>query len=181
MQYKYTHYLPHYKPGLQPPLQQFQHDDVGLRADPAKPSLLGAPGSSFTDITPAIGTEVHGLQLSSLTPQQKDELALLAAERGIVVFRGQDFADIGPDKQVEFAAHFGPLHVHQNGGHVKDHPELLSIYRDLTYAHMPLGEWIWLTSDRAGAVDNQIKNNVSSIKWHSDMTYEMYVSYRQSW
>jgi hypothetical protein len=26
---------------------------------------------------------------------------------------------------------------------------------------------------RAGAVDQEIKNNVSSIKWHSDMSYEM--------
>lgn len=25
----------------------------------------------------------------------------------------------------------------------------------------------------AGAVDNEIKNNVSSIKWHTDMSYEM--------
>jgi hypothetical protein len=28
-------------------------------------------------------------------------------------------------------------------------------------------------ASRAGAVDNEIKNNVSSIKWHTDMSYEM--------
>ncbi|KAF4126627.1 sulfonate dioxygenase [Geosmithia morbida] len=156
-QYKYSHYLPHFQPGLQPPLEEFRHEDVGLRADPSKASLLGAAGSSFQDITPAIGTEVRGIQLSSLDSKQKDELALLAAERGVVVFKDQDFVDIGFQKQKEFAAQFGPLHVHQNGGHVKDHPELLAIYRDLT----------------AGAVDNQIKDNVSSIKWHTDMSYEI--------
>lgn len=95
---------------------------------------MTAPGSSFAEITPAIGTEVHGLQLSALDSKQRDELALLVAERGVVVFRGQDFADIGFDKQVEFGAHFGKLHVHQHGGHVKNHPELLPVYRDFKYA-----------------------------------------------
>ena len=132
-QYKYSHYLPHSKPGLQPPLEEFKHTDPGLRADPAKAALLNAPGSSFQEITPAVGTEVHGLQLSSLDSKQKDELALLVAERGVLVFRGQDFADIGFEKQKEFGAHFGKLHVHQHGGHVKDYPELLPVYRDFTY------------------------------------------------
>ncbi|KAH8678442.1 hypothetical protein BX600DRAFT_431719 [Xylariales sp. PMI_506] len=156
-EYKYAAYLPHYTPGKQPPLEEFQHADVGLRADPEKKALLGAPGSNWDEITPAIGTEVHGLQLSALTNQQRDELALLAAERGVVVFRDQDFADIGPDRQKEFGSYFGPLHVHQHGGQTKGYPELLPVYRDFS----------------AGAVDNEIKNNVSSIKWHTDMSYEI--------
>jgi sulfonate dioxygenase len=128
--------------------------------------LLNAPGSTFDEITPAIGTEIHGLQLSGLTDQQKDELSLFAAERGVLVFRDQDFAHIGPERQREFGKHFGKLHVHQHGGHVKDFPELLPVYRDFT----------------AGNVDNEIKNNVSSIKWHTDMSYEMYdLSYQNSW
>jgi alpha-ketoglutarate-dependent taurine dioxygenase len=52
------------------------------------------------------------LQLSQLNDAQKDELALLIAERGVVVFRDQDFKDIGPEKQKEFGQSFGPLHVH---------------------------------------------------------------------
>lgn len=157
--------------------------DVGLRANPAKTSLLGASGSSFKEITPAIGTKVHGIQLSALDSTQKDELALLVAERGVVVFREQDFADIGLEKQREFGAHFGRLHVHQHGGHVKDYPELLPVYRDFTYVVksrdiplLPTGSLVTNCSfflSRAGAVDNEIKNNVSSIKWHSDMSYEM--------
>ncbi|KXH69085.1 hypothetical protein CSAL01_01447 [Colletotrichum salicis] len=43
------------------------------------------------------------------------------------------------------------------GGQIKDHPELLPVYRDFT----------------AGAVDNEIKDNVTSVKWHSDMSYEI--------
>jgi alpha-ketoglutarate-dependent taurine dioxygenase len=82
------------------------------------------------EITPNIGTELQGIQLSKLTSTQKDELALLAAERGVVLFRNQDFAEIGPEKQREFGAHFGPLHVHQMGGQIKDYPEILPVYRD---------------------------------------------------
>lgn len=157
MQYKYASYLPHYVPGKQPPLEEFEHQDAGLRADPDKKALLGAPGAAFEDMTPAVGTEVRGLQLGRLTAAQRDELALLAAERGVVVFRGQDLADAGKEAQRELGRHFGPLHVHQHGGQVRDFPELLPVYRDFT----------------AGAVDNEIKNNVSSIKWHTDMSYEM--------
>ncbi|KAF2813636.1 TauD-domain-containing protein [Mytilinidion resinicola] len=155
--YKYADYLPNYIPGLQSPLEEFEHHDPGSRADPAKAALLNAPGITVNEITPATGTEIHGIQLSALTDAQKDELALLAAERGVVVFRNQDFADIGPERQRAFGAHFGPLHVHQHGGQVKNFPELLPVYRDF----------------KAGSVDNEIKNNVSSIKWHSDMSYEI--------
>ena len=111
-------------------MEEFRHEDPGLRADPAKAALLGAPGAIFQEITPAIGTEVHGIQLSALTLKQRDELALLAAERGVVLFGDQDFADIGPDRQREFGAHFGRLHIHQMGGHIKGYPELLPVYRD---------------------------------------------------
>jgi sulfonate dioxygenase len=63
-------------------------------------------------------------------------LALLVAERGVVIFREQDFKDIAPAKQLEFGAHFGPLHVHQIGHHVKDYPELLPVYRDAVYGFL---------------------------------------------
>ena len=106
------------------------HFDVGQRADPEKQNLLHAPGVTVREITPNIGTELRGIQLSQLTAAQKDELALLAAERGLVIFHDQDFADIGPERQREFGKHFGPLHVHQMGGHIKDFPEVLPVYRD---------------------------------------------------
>jgi hypothetical protein len=40
-----------------------------------------------------------GVQLSELTDAQKNELALLVAERGVVVFRDQDFKDVGARRQ----------------------------------------------------------------------------------
>ncbi|CAK7222505.1 hypothetical protein SCUCBS95973_004864 [Sporothrix curviconia] len=155
-EYKYAAYLPHYTLGRQSPLEEFEHHDVGLRADPDKKNLLDG-GATLHEITPAVGTEVRGVQLSALSPAQLDDIALLAAERGVLVFYNQDFADIGQDRQLAYGQHFGRLHVHQMGGHIKDYPALLPVYRDFT----------------AGAVDNEIKNNVSSIKWHSDMSYEI--------
>lgn len=113
-----------------PPTQLFEHDDRGRHADPSKPNLLSKDNQDVkaAKLTPRIGTEITGLQLSQLTDVQKDELALLIAERGVVVFRDQDFKDIGPEKQKDFGKYFGRLHVHPVGAHVKDHIEFHSIY-----------------------------------------------------
>ncbi|KAL1630660.1 hypothetical protein SLS54_000531 [Diplodia seriata] len=172
-EYKYKGYLSHHTPGLQPPLQEFAHEDVGLRADPKKPNLLGAPDAVVDEITPAIGTEIRGIQLSSLSSAQLDELALLAAERGVVIFKDQDFSEAGPERWREYGKHFGPLHVHQMGGQIKDYPEILPVYRDFTYVSPFVLEVFMLTGSSAGAVDNEIKDNITSVKWHSDMSYEM--------
>jgi sulfonate dioxygenase len=72
----------------------------------------GDPNVEITRLTPRVGTEIKGLQLSQLSDAQKNELALLVAERGVVVFRGQDFKDIGLKNQKEFGEYFGRLHVH---------------------------------------------------------------------
>lgn len=115
MQSKYAAYLPVYDNTTKfPPTEIFEHQDRGYNADPAKPNLLPKGESSVkaTKLTPRVGTEITGLQLSQLSDAQKDELALLIAERGVVVFRNQDFKDIGPEKQKEFGLYFGRLHVH---------------------------------------------------------------------
>lgn len=97
-----------------PPTEPFDFVDRGLAADKAKPHLLGLndPNVKIAKLTPRIGTEISGLQLSELSDVQKNELALLVAERGVVVFRGQDFKDIGIERQKEFGRYFGRLHVH---------------------------------------------------------------------
>ena len=113
--YKYAHYLPVYdNTTVFPPTEPFEFSDKGALADKAKPHLFNTnnPRVSIAKLTPRVGTEIKGLQLSQLTDVQKNELALLIAERGVVVFRGQDFKDIGPQKQKEFGEYFGKLHVH---------------------------------------------------------------------
>ncbi|KAF2994967.1 hypothetical protein E8E13_003189 [Curvularia kusanoi] len=155
---KYAAYLPVYDTTTKlPPTQPFEFEDRGHYGDSKKANLFqNNPNLKVTKLTPRVGTEISGLQLSQLTPSQKDDLALLIAERGVVVFRDQDFKDIGPDAQKAFGQHFGRLHVHPVGAHVKDHIEFHSIY---------LGK------------DNLYRLGRSSAKltttgYHSDVSYE---------
>lgn len=79
-----------------------EHTDPGTRADRAKPHLL-TPNTTVRHLSPYLGTEVSGVQISQLTKEGLDELALYAAERKILVFRDQDFKDLSPEKQIEIA------------------------------------------------------------------------------
>ncbi|KAK9777493.1 putative Dioxygenase-like protein [Seiridium cardinale] len=99
--YKYRHYLPVYDETTTFPVTElFDFIDRGHLADKAKPNLLGLndPDVKIKKLTPRVGTEINGLQLSQLSDTQKNELALLIAKRGVVVFRDQDFKDIGVEK-----------------------------------------------------------------------------------
>ncbi len=84
---KYPDYLPTRPEGFTPAinLKRFDVDEAGLRADPSKPELA-KKASAISNITPRIGSELHGVQLSDLSPAGLDEVALLAAERGVLVF-----------------------------------------------------------------------------------------------
>lgn len=88
----YPAYLPTRSDGYIKPVEVpfFEAEEPGNRADPSKPSLLKA-GATVTKITPRIGTEIRGLQISQLSNEGLDELALLAAERGVVVFVSASF------------------------------------------------------------------------------------------
>lgn len=86
-----------------PPVKNFTPaKDRAFFADPSKRSLFD--GATVRPLTPYIGTELQGVQLSQLIDKQKDELALLAAERGVVFFRDQD---ITLDQQYELTKHYG--------------------------------------------------------------------------
>lgn len=87
------------------------HNDAGARAaktDKSKSSLLSA-ATNVRHLTGHIGTEIEGLQLKDLTNQQRDELALLIAERSVVFFRDQD---ITPQQQKELGEYYGKIEVH---------------------------------------------------------------------
>ncbi|KAH8778932.1 hypothetical protein BGZ57DRAFT_1015910 [Hyaloscypha finlandica] len=113
-------------------------------------------GLEVTKLTPRIGTEIKGVQLSELTDIQKDELALLIAERGVVVFRGQDFKDIGVEKQKVFGSYFGRLHVHPVGAHVEGAIEFHNIY---------------LGSDNLYRAQRR-SSKLTTTGYHSDVSYE---------
>ncbi|KAF7556905.1 hypothetical protein G7046_g6163 [Stylonectria norvegica] len=130
----YPTYLPTRKDGYDAPVPVplFEAQEPGSRADPSKPSLFKA-GANVINITPRIGTEVRGVQISKLSKEGLDEVALLAAERGVLVFRDQDFADIGFDRQRKTVKHYGPLHQHPTMGYPKGTgPEFHVVYADET-------------------------------------------------
>lgn len=98
----------------------FEHFDPGHRADPKKPNLLKNV-TKMTDLScvflrflglssfdafrrPHVGTEIYGVQLSELNSAGLDELALMAAERGALVFRDQNFKDIGFEEQKQIVS-----------------------------------------------------------------------------
>lgn len=90
-----------------------EYIDAGSRADKSKKSLFAA-ASKVTDLTAHIGTEIEGLQLKDLTPAQRDELALLIAERSVVFFRDQDLT---PQQQKELGEWYGEVEVHVSQFH----------------------------------------------------------------
>ena len=83
-------------------ISRSEHSDPGHRANPAKPNLL-TKDTQVSHISPYLGTEIRGVQISQLSKEGLDELALYTAERKVVIFRDQDFKDIGPDRQIEIA------------------------------------------------------------------------------
>ncbi|KAK3648794.1 hypothetical protein LTR56_007234 [Elasticomyces elasticus] len=153
--YKYESLLAHTTLTKELPYEPYEHVDCAGRADPEKKSLFEGI-TQKTNMTPIIGTEVRGIQLSALTSGQMDELSLWTAERGVLVFRDQDFVDQSPEFLKQYGSHFGRLHVHSFGSHVKGHPEILSNLRD---------------SDKT-VFDSFSAGMLTTTRWHSDMTYE---------
>ncbi|KAK4513485.1 uncharacterized protein ATC70_005486 [Mucor velutinosus] len=138
-----------------PKLPVFEHKDVGHLADPKKASLLDNATKVF-DLTPNIGTEIHGIQLNQLTNQQKNDLGLLIAERGVVFFRDQK---INPYEGKELGSYYGPLHIHNVGGLFEPIPEVLPIYygKDIP----------------ANQYTKEFISRRTSDGWHSDVSYEL--------
>ncbi|GAA5970705.1 hypothetical protein JCM21900_000972 [Sporobolomyces salmonicolor] len=103
------------------------HSDPGARADKSKKALFSA-ATKVINLSEHIGTEVVGLQLSQLTDQQKDELALLIAERTVVFFRDQDLT---PAQQRDLGAYFGEVEVHPSAAQVPGLPGVSIIWDEL--------------------------------------------------
>ncbi|KAK4696186.1 sulfonate dioxygenase, partial [Lecanoromycetidae sp. Uapishka_2] len=137
------------------PLEPFTHYEHGKDADPTLPDLLRG-ATSVKNITPNIGAEVHGVQISSLTDKGKDQLALFTAQKKVVVFHDQDFADLPIKNALDIGKYFGRLHIHPTSGAPEGHPEVHLVHR--------------------GAEDNTaqslLETRTNTITWHSDVTYE---------
>ena len=137
----------------------------GKNADPEKKALFGA-AKEVIHLTKNVGTEIVGLQLADLTDQQKDELALLVAERVVVFFRDQK---LPPTKQHELGKYLGNIEYHAQVPHVTGLPGATVIWNDylnkkgskLNYANANLANWDVLRNPGYG---NQV--------WHTDLVHE---------
>lgn len=152
-------FLPTWDPNQKyPPLKFYKFEDPGNRADPSFPNILPEGGNyEIKRVTPKLGSVITGVQLSDLDSNGKDELALLVAQRGVVIFRDQDFASKGPAFATEYGRHFGRLHIHPTSGAPKNHPEL-----HITYRRADPTEFERVFSER-----------VNAVSWHSDVSYEL--------
>lgn len=105
---------------MYPALEPFEAIEHGKDADPNLPNLLA--GATVKDLTANIGAEVTGMQLSKLSKAGMDELALFVAQKKVVAFREQDFADLPIQEALDIAEYFGPAHIHQTSGAPKGYP-----------------------------------------------------------
>ncbi|KAL3420407.1 alpha-ketoglutarate-dependent taurine dioxygenase [Phlyctema vagabunda] len=133
--------------------EPWTHEDPASRADKSKSALLSA--AKATDITTHIGTEFEGIQLKDLTDQQRDELALLIAERGVVVFRNQD---LSPQQQLELGRYYGVVDELSTAPQVPGNPGAAVIWPSWGVQNLP-------------AIFGFRKGFGSSF-WHADSSHE---------
>ncbi|TCD60554.1 hypothetical protein EIP91_009870 [Steccherinum ochraceum] len=150
--YEFARYKPHFPDLKWAPLEEIAVTDRAQYADPDKKALFSA-AKKVKHLTPAIGTEFKGIDLRQLTGQQKDELSLLVAERGVVFFRDQE---LNIREQLELARHWGPLHKHATTP-VPREPGLEEVH--VVY------------NDESRRPDPSAFNKLEL--WHSDVTYEV--------
>ncbi|KAI9713232.1 MAG: hypothetical protein M1820_001218 [Bogoriella megaspora] len=126
--------------------------DAGSRADKEKKALFSA-AKEVRNLTAHIGTEIVGLQIKDLTDQQKDELALLIAERSVVFFRDQDLT---PQQQKALGEYYGEVEVHPQAPQVPGVPGVSVIWPALQATEM-----------RAN-----FRNPGGAARWHTDLVHE---------
>ncbi|KAJ8579014.1 hypothetical protein ON010_g181 [Phytophthora cinnamomi] len=133
------------------PIPVLPYEDRAFKADPTFKNLLA--DATVTHLEPKIGSEISGLQLHELTDAQKDELALLIAQRGVVFFRDQK---ITAEQQLDLGSYYGPLHIQQNLPHTEKYPEMLVVENSVATS--------------AAVLKRHQFDPVSA--WHTDVSYE---------
>ncbi|KAH6694827.1 putative alpha-ketoglutarate-dependent sulfonate dioxygenase [Leptodontidium sp. MPI-SDFR-AT-0119] len=129
-----------------------EHIDAGARADKSKSALFSA-AKEVIHLTAHIGTEIVGLQLKDLTDTQKDELALLIAERSVVFFRDQD---LSPQDQKKLGEYFGEVEIHPQVPHVPGVPGVSVLWPAL------------MATERKAS----FRQPGGASRWHTDLVHE---------
>ena len=151
--YEHEDLKPSYPDKHWPAIPELSYTDKAHLGDPTFKNLLSTATDVF-DYNPKIGTEIHGVDLSNLTPAAKNDLALLIATRGVVFFRDQKNLTI--DAQRELGAYFGSLHKHAT--------TCVPKRGDLDDVH------VVYTDENS---KDQRALFAPSFLWHADVTYEV--------
>lgn len=141
--------------------KEYPYIERAQSADPEKKALLGA-AKEVKNLTKHIGTEIVGLQLSELNEKQRNELALLIAERVVVFFRDQD---LSPQKQLELGHYFGQVEVHAQA------PRVPQTVKNEKLDGISV---IWQDYHRKrGALSLSFKHSIGgNSQWHTDLVHE---------
>lgn len=146
--------------------EDYPYIERGKNADPEKKALLSA-AKDVIHLTKHIGTELVGLQLAELTDQQKDELALLVAERVVVFFRDQK---LSPQKQLELGDYWGQVERHPQTTQVPGLPGITTIWLDYRNKIFPD---VALNFENNNWGNFDVKYGVRGTQvWHTDLVHE---------
>ncbi|TID15801.1 hypothetical protein CANINC_004330 [Pichia inconspicua] len=156
---KFKEWLPTWDPATHQKydhLKPFKHEDKGLLGDPEFKSLKSVEGSTYKALSPRLGSEVDGIQLSQLNEQQKNDLALLVEQRGVIIFRNQDLKYKSFDEIKDLVRYYGPLDVHGTFGAPLGHPEFHLVFK------------------KPSIHDSEeiFANSLNLIGFHTDVSYE---------
>ncbi|WBW72449.1 sulfonate/alpha-ketoglutarate dioxygenase [Schizosaccharomyces osmophilus] len=151
--YKFADVLPSYPKSHDQTLRDIEFKDKGLLANPSFTNLL-RDVSKVEHLSRDLGTVLHGIRLNQLDEEQKNELARLIAERGVVYFPDQ--REMTNDQFQQLGRYYGVTHVH--GANARPNDPAKSDFH-VVY------------SDRYSAFD--IEDNRTSLeRFHSDVSYE---------
>ncbi len=81
---------------------------------------------NINPLTPVIGAEVRGVDLTDLSEGQFQQLRAAFTRHSVLFFRDQP--ELTPAQQVAFAKRFGPLHQHPAAPTLAGHPEVFVIH-----------------------------------------------------
>jgi taurine dioxygenase len=115
---------------------------------------------TFSPLCPALGAEIHGLDLKRLDDTDRATLRRALPEHGVLLARG---LDLTPEDHVALTRVFGEPDIHPiEAIRLEGHPEVIVL---------AAGRFDQVRPDDPGAEDL-----VGQISWHSDLTYTAFPS-----
>jgi taurine dioxygenase len=110
------------------------------RPAPRRRNAMAYETIEVRKLTPVIGAEIHGVDLSRpLTNKQHDEIHTALMDHLVIFFRDQKLTI---DQHKDFGRRFGKLHIHPAARKdIPEHPEILVIKADENSKHVAGEEW----------------------------------------